>query len=64
MTVRDAIAAGYEVAVTAGGDMPLEKLAHRADLAFEPESEALVAAWTRVASPDDRYMGRGLYPLR
>lgn len=64
MTVQDAMAAGYKVAETAGGDVPLENMAHRADLRFEPESSALVAAWTRVVSPRDEFVGRGIYPLR
>ena len=62
MSVHAAIEAGYTHAETAGGSVPLENLAHRADLSFD--GDALVAAWTSLASPDNRHMGRGIYLLK
>ena len=62
MTVHAAIEAGYTHAETAGGSVPLENMTHRADLHFD--GDALVAEWTSLASPDERHVARGIYPLK
>lgn len=64
MSVREAMDAGYTTVITAGGDYPLCNMTHRADLSFDQEQEALVSAWTKTVSPDKRFIGRGIYPLR
>lgn len=64
MNVHDAIAAGYTAAETAGGDVPLENLTHRADLEFLPDDGILAAAWTHIVTPFEGYVGRGIYPLK